>query len=435
MRAVDLIQKKRRGGELSGDEIRHFVAGCVDGSIRDYQTAAWLMAICCQGMTFAETVELTRAMAESGASADPGELAAWAVDKHSTGGVGDKTTLVVAPLVAAAGVPVAKMSGRGLGFSGGTLDKLESIPGLRVDLSAAEFQRVLATAGLVISGQTAGLAPADAKLYALRDVTATVDCLPLIASSIMSKKIAGGARRMVLDVKVGSGAFMKTLDEAAALAQTMVAMGEHLDRQVVAVVSDMSQPLGRAVGNALEVQEALDTLRGDGPPDLWELSLTLGSYLLALAGVVSEPAAARSRLTALRDSGAALERFAAMVAAQRGDRRVVDEPALLPRAALVDSVASPHTGYVATIDAEVVGRAVAELGAGRAKKGDPIDHTVGVVLHARVGDRLAAGEPLLTIHARAADDWHRARDRLLSAYMWSETPAPQPPLVHRVLGA
>ena len=433
MRAVEIIHKKRRGEELSSEEIAHFVDGFVDGTIPDYQASALLMAICCRGMTFDETAALTRVMVESGAQVDLGPASAVAVDKHSTGGVGDKTTLVVAPLVAAAGIPVAKMSGRALGFSGGTIDKLESIPGLRVDLSPDEFRRVFDRCGLVISGQTADLAPADAKLYALRDVTATVDCLPLIASSIMSKKIAGGAQRIVLDVKVGSGAFMKSLDDATALAQTMVRIGERLDRKVVAVLSDMSQPLGRAVGNALEVYEAAETLRGNGPPDLWELCLTIGSHMLLLAGLTPDLNAARSTLESARASGAAFDKLPALVEGQGGNPRALVDFSLLPRARFVVDVPAPRSGYVAAIDAATVGQTVAALGAGRAHKGAEIDRSVGVVLHAKVGDQVESGGPLLTIHAATPEAAQVATREILAAYQWSATPVKPPPLIHGVV--
>lgn len=433
MRAVDIIHKKRRGEELSPDEIAFFVAGFVAGTIPDYQASALLMAICFQGMTFDEIAALTRTMVESGAQVDLGPAGALAVDKHSTGGVGDKTTLVVAPLVAAVGVPVAKMSGRALGFSGGTLDKLESIPGLRVDLSADEFRRVLDRCGVVISGQSDDLAPADAKLYALRDVTATVESLPLIASSIMSKKIAGGAQRIVLDVKVGSGAFMKTLADATALAQTMVGIGDRLERKVVAVLSDMSQPLGRTVGNALEVYEAAETLRGSGPPDLWELCLTLGSHMLVLAGVAPDLHAARATLSTARDSGAAFDKLVAMVEAQGGAPRALVEFGLLPQAGFVSDVPAPRRGYVAAIDAEVVGKTVASLGAGRAHKSATIDRSVGVVLHAKVGDAVEEGVPLLTIHAPTSEASQEAAKQILFAYQWSASPVKPPPLIHGIV--
>ncbi|HEU0166716.1 MAG TPA: thymidine phosphorylase [Chloroflexota bacterium] len=387
MQARDLIAAKRDGAEHSADELEFLVAGITAGSIPDYQAAAWLMAVCLRGMTHAETAALTEAMAGSGETLDL--QARWpnAVDKHSTGGVGDKTSLVLMPMLAATGWRVGKMSGRGLGFSGGTIDKLESIPGLRCDLSRTEFLDQLDRVGLVIAGQSAELAPADGKLYALRDVTATVDSIPLIAASIMSKKLACRAGRLVLDVKVGRGAFMKTLGQAQDLADTMVAIGEAAGVQTSAILSDMDEPEGYAIGNALEVREALECLRGGGPPDVIALCLRLASALGV--GDVSGT---------LRD-GSALAAFRRMVGAQGGDQRVVDEPSRLPAARLVRPLPAPSSGRITGIDPALLGRLAVGLGAGRQFKMDTIDRAAGFVLRAKVGDRVEAGEPLLEVHA------------------------------------
>ncbi len=433
MRTVDLIAKKRDGLALSAAEIDFLVQGFTRGEIPDYQISAWLMAVVLRGMDRRETTDLTLAMARSGETLDLSAIAPVVVDKHSTGGVGDKTTLVVMPLVAAAGLPVGKMSGRGLGFSGGTLDKLESIAGYNANLSKQQFLQQLAEHGIVVAGQSADLAPADGKLYALRDVTATVESLPLIASSVMSKKIAAGANAIVLDVKVGRGAFMKTLGEAQALAQTMVDIGRGVGRRVTAVISDMSQPLGFAVGNALEVAEAIATLQGRGPADFMELCLTVGAQMLLLAGKVEKAAEGRALLLVKLLSGAALDKFGEWIAVQGGDWEVVEHPELLPRASLVEPLLAPRGGYVAGIDAEAVGLTVVALGGGRAKKGDSIDHAVGVVLHRKVGDAVQAGEPLLTIHANDPAKLAEARERLLAAYTWSDTPVPKPRLVHQIV--
>ena len=355
------------------------------------------------------------------------------MDKHSTGGVGDKTSLVVAPLVASLGLPVGKMSGRGLGYSGGTIDKLESIPGYNVNLDKQQFLDNLRRHGIVLAGQSADLAPADGKLYALRDVTATVESIPLIASSIMSKKIAAGADAIVLDVKVGSGAFMKTFDQAEALARTMVDIGHSVGRQVVAIISDMSQPLGCAVGNALEVTEALDTLRGQGPADFSELCLIVAGHMLILGGKATTLSEARSQLHDAIRSGRALAKFRTLVESQGGRGEVVDQPGIMPRAHLVEVVSTPAPGYVLSIDAAEVGMTVVELGGGRAKKGDAIDHAVGVVLHAKVGDFVPEDQPLLTIHGNDAAQVAAARRRLLAAYDWTDRPVPRPRLIHGVI--
>lgn len=433
MRAVDIIIKKRDGGELSREEIEFFVAGLTRGDIPDYQAAAWAMAVYFQGMTAREMADLTMAMAHSGEVLDLSDTVPFAVDKHSTGGVGDKVTLVVEPLVAACGVPVGKMSGRGLGYSGGTIDKLESIPGIRTALSTAEFKQQLRAIGVVLTGQSGDLAPADGKLYALRDVTGTVQSIPLIASSVMSKKIAGGAQAIVLDVKVGSGAFMTTLKEARALAQAMVGIGQKAGRKVVAILSDMNQPLGHAVGNALELREALATLRGGGPGDFREHCLLVAGHLLRLAGRVRTPKAARELLQAALADGRALAKFRQLVEAQGGDVRYVDEPDRLPSAALVETVAAPRAGYVAEVNAREIGLTAVDLGAGRAKKGDPLDYAVGLIVHHKVGDRVQKGEPLFTIHANDPARLAAAKERALAAHRFSPRRVKPLPLFYQVL--
>jgi pyrimidine-nucleoside phosphorylase len=433
MRAVDIIARKRDGLTLSAEEIDFFVQGFTQGAIPDYQVAAWLMAILLRGMERQETVDLTMAMVRSGEQLDWSEIVPFVVDKHSTGGVGDKTTLVVAPLVAAAGAPVGKMSGRGLGFTGGTLDKLESIPGFRSDLSRDEFIAQLQSVGVVVGGQSADLTPADGKLYALRDVTATVDALPLIASSIMSKKIASGANGIVLDVKVGKGAFIKTEESALQLATLMVDIGTDMGRKVRAVISDMNQPLGCAVGNALELREALDTLHGHGPEDFHRHCLTIAEQMVLLAGRAEDRDEATTLLQELIDNGQAMSKFREWIAAQGGDLDCVDHPDRLPAARSVEEVSAPQSGFVAEIDAREVGLTSMLLGGGRAKKGDQIDHAVGVVLHAKVGDELEQGQPLFTIHAKDSAMADGARQRLLGAYTWSEEPVEAPPLIHQIV--
>ena len=433
MHVVDIIAKKRDGLALTRDDINFFVEGFTRGEIADYQASAWAMAVYLRGMNDAETTALTLAMAHSGQVLDLTSIAPRVLDKHSSGGVGDKTTLVVAPLVASLGLPVGKMSGRGLGFSGGTLDKLESIPGFRADLNTDEFLAQLKKHGIVVSGQTHDLAPADGKLYALRDVTATVASLPLIASSIMSKKIAAGAHIIVLDVKVGRGAFMKTEQDATALAELMVKIGRGVGRRVAAVISDMNQPLGNAVGNALEVIEALETLKGRGPTDFVEHCLGVAEQLLLLADAAKDETDARAKLqTALAD-GRALQKFGDWIEGQGGTRRVIDDYSILPRAPIVKPVLAPRDGFIAGIDAQEVGLTIVDLGGGREKKGAPIDYAVGVVLHRKVGARVTRGEPLLTLHASNRDKFNAAEARLLSAYQFSDTPPAPPPLIHKVI--
>ncbi len=433
MRAVDLIAKKRDGHPLTTEEIDFFVQGFTQSEIPDYQAAALLMAIYLNGMNEQETVDLTMSMAQSGKTMDLSPIAPLVVDKHSTGGVGDKTTLVVAPLIAAAGLPVGKISGRGLGFSGGTLDKLESIPGFQADLSTEEFMATLRDYGTVVVGQTADMVPADGKFYALRDVTATVSNTSLIASSVMSKKIASGANCIVLDVKVGLGAFMHTRDEATALAHTMVDIGEKLGRRVAAVISDMNQPLGRAVGNALELKEAIATLHGRGPADFLQHCLVIAGQMLLLSERVPDADEARKLLQNKLDSGQAWRKFRHWIVGQKGDTAYVDNPSLLPQAALVEELPSPRSGYVAGLDAMEVGLTAALLGGGRSHKGDPIDHAVGVVLAKKIGDYVKKGEPLLTIHASHEEKLADAQRRLLEAYSWSEEPVERPPLIHEII--
>ncbi|WP_280146786.1 pyrimidine-nucleoside phosphorylase [Bacillus velezensis] len=399
MRMVDLIVKKQNGKELTTEEIQFFVKGYTDGSIPDYQASALAMAIYFQDMTDQERADLTMAMVNSGETIDLSAIEGIKVDKHSTGGVGDTTTLVLAPLVAALGVPVAKMSGRGLGHTGGTIDKLEAIEGFHVELSKDEFIKLVNRDKVAVIGQSGNLTPADKKLYALRDVTGTVNSIPLIASSIMSKKIAAGADAIVLDVKTGAGAFMKTDEDAVNLAKAMVRIGNNVGRQTMAVISDMSQPLGFAIGNALEVQEAIDTLRGEGPEDLNELVLTLGSQMVVLAKEAETLEEARTKLQEVMKNGKALEKFKEFLSNQGGDASVVDDPSKLPQAAYKIDVPAKEAGVVSEIVADEIGVAAMLLGAGRATKEDEIDLAVGIMLRKKVGDNVEKGEPLVTLYA------------------------------------
>ncbi len=433
MNAQEIIAKKRDGLVLSKHEIDFFIKGLMSGSIADYQAAAWLMAVYLRGMNAEETTHLTEAMAHSGRMLDVEKTAPLAVDKHSTGGVGDKTTLVVAPLVVAAGLSVAKISGRGLGFTGGTLDKLESFPGFSSDLSVSRFLENLSEYHIVVAGQTPDLVPADGKLYALRDVTATVGSYPLIASSIMSKKLAVGARTIVLDVKVGRGAFMETEKEAVELAGIMIQLAENLGKRAAAVISDMNQPLGRAVGNSLEVKEAIDTLRGAGPDDFTSHCLTIGTQMMLLAKQAESEREARTILQDRLLSGHALDRFKDLVKAQDGDPSPIDDLSLLPQARVVRPMSSPRAGYISRLDARTVGLTAMDLGAGRKKKGEPVDHAVGVVLHKKIGDSVAQGEELCTIHAESEDAAQRAEARLLEAFDWQDHAVEPPPLVYQVV--
>ena len=418
VRIVELIERKRDGGTLTAEEIDALVLGYTRGEVPDYQMSAFCMAVVCRGMTAAETAALTSAMVRSGERLDLSRFGR-VVDKHSTGGVGDKTTLVVAPLVAACGAPVAKMSGRGLGFSGGTLDKLESIAGYRVDLTTAEFLAQLERIGIVVTGQTADLAPADGLLYALRDASGTVPATALIASSVMSKKIAAGAHAVVLDVKVGSGAFMKDLRQARALANAMVAIGVAHGLAVTCELTDMAQPLGRAVGNSLEVAEAIAALGGQGPPDLLRLARLAGAEMLVLGRRARDKGAALARIDRALADGTGLAKLRELVAAQGGDVRMVDDPARLPRAPRVETLRARRTAYVAEIAADRVGAASVRLGAGREKKGDPIDHRTGIVLHAKVGDRVERGEAYADVHVAGRPGDADAIAMIQGAFRWS----------------
>ncbi|MEC0271117.1 pyrimidine-nucleoside phosphorylase [Paenibacillus anseongense] len=403
MRMVDLIHKKRSGEVLTEQEITFIVQGYTKGDIPDYQMSALLMAIFFNGMISEEISALTMAMAGSGEMIDLSEIAGIKVDKHSTGGVGDKISLIVGPIVASLGVPVAKMSGRGLGHTGGTVDKLESIPGFQIELSKEDFITAVNTNKIAIVGQSGNLAPADKKMYALRDVTATVDSIPLIASSIMSKKIASGADAIVLDVKIGSGAFMKTVDDARVLARTMVDIGVKLNRNTIAMITDMEQPLGREIGNANEIRESIEVLRGTGDKELTEVAISVAAYMSLLGKVFESFEEAQEAVRDIVMNGKALETFKRFVASQGGDPRVVDQPELLPTASYRFEVLAEQDGYVNQIDAEHIGIAAMLLGAGRAKKEDQIDYAVGLTLNKKIGDVVQAGESICTIHANRED--------------------------------
>ena len=415
------------------EEIEFFISGFTRGDIPDYQAAAWAMAVLLNGMTTRETTDLTLAIAHSGDMMDLSEVVPIAVDKHSTGGVGDKTTLVVEPTVAACGLAVGKISGRGLGFTGGTLDKMESIPGFRVDLTTEEFLDQLASVGLVLAGQTADLAPADGKLYALRDVTGTVQSIPLIASSVMSKKIAAGADAILLDVKVGLGAFMRDLEHAQTLSRLMVRIAKEAGRKAVALLSDMNQPLGRAVGNALEVREAIQTLQGGDPDDFREHCLVAASHMLVLGGVAGDETQARQMAQDVIDNRKAWERFKVLVRAQGGDVSYLEYPERLPQAPIVETIPSPRTGYLKGIHARIVGETAVLLGAGRAKKGDPVDHAVGIEILHKVGDQVAEGDSLFVVHANDSSGLDEASQHLLAAHTWSDDPVPPLPLFYGVV--
>lgn len=429
MRMVDLIEKKRDRKELTREEIQFIVKGFTDGDIPDYQMSALSMAIFFNGMTEQERADLTMSMVGSGDVIDLSAIEGIKVDKHSTGGVGDTTTLVLAPLVAAVGVPVAKMSGRGLGHTGGTIDKLEAISGFDVEISKQEFIDLVNKNKVAVVGQTGNLTPADKKLYALRDVTATVNSIPLIASSIMSKKIAAGADAIVLDVKTGAGAFMKSLDEAKELAQAMVNIGNNVGRNTMAVISDMSQPLGYAIGNALEVKEAIDTLQGKGPKDLEELCLTLGSYMVLLAEKAESLTEARQKLEEVIANGKALEAFKVFLESQGGDGSLVDDPTKLPQAKHIVEVEAKTDGYVSEIIADSIGTAAMWLGAGRATKESEIDLAVGLVLQKKIGDYVKAGESLVTIHSNT-EDIAKVKERIYESIKLSEEAVEAPPLVY-----
>jgi pyrimidine-nucleoside phosphorylase len=433
MRAVDIIIKKRDRLKLTKEEIGYFIQGYTRGDIPDYQASAWAMAIMLNGMDVEETTDLILAMAHSGDMLDLSPVVPIAVDKHSTGGVGDKTTLVVEPIVASCGLAVGKMSGRGLGFSGGTLDKMESIPGFRVNLSTQEFLEQLRTIGLVLAGQSADLAPADGKLYALRDVTGTVQSIPLIASSIMSKKLAAGAQAILLDVKVGLGAFMQTLADGRKLAELMVSVAKLADRKAVALLSDMNQPLGCAVGNALELKEAIETLHGGGPADFREHCLTVAAHMLLLGGKAADEIQARQMGEVALGSGRAWQKFRTLVIAQGGDITTVDDPTRLPTARIIKTIPAPQRGYLSRVDARIVGETVVALGGGRAKKGDLIDYAVGVIVHHKVGDRVEAEQPLFTAHASDEARLVQACQQLLQAHAWSDSPVEPLPLFYGVI--
>jgi pyrimidine-nucleoside phosphorylase len=433
-RVIDLIRKKRDGGALSTAEIAYIVDGYTAGSIPDYQIAAWLMAVVLRGMTREELAALTHAMLHSGEVLDLSFLPAKKVDKHSTGGVGDKTSLVLAPLVAAGGLYVPMISGRGLGHTGGTLDKLESIPGFRVGLSVPEFHRVLKACGTAMIGQTEKIAPADRKLYALRDVTGTVESPNLICASIMSKKLAEGTDALVLDVKTGSGAFMKKEEDAVFLAELMVETGERMGKQMVALITNMDQPLGRMVGNAMEVQECIEVLHGGGPEDLRELCLHLAAWMFYLGGSTKTVAEGKQLSDEIIASGKAFERFRQMVELQGGDVSVIDDPTRLPSADHRVDVASPSAGYVTEILCEQVGTACVILGGGRERKEDSVDPAVGIVIHKKIGDHVGVGEALCTIHCHSEAQAARAKRLLEESYRISAAPpAHKPSLIHRVI--
>lgn len=438
MRTVDLIQKKRDGGELNRGELEHLIQGYTRGDIPDYQMAAWAMAVFFRGMSPRETADLTLEMAASGESVDLSPIGGVKIDKHSTGGVGDTVTLVLAPLVAAAGVPVAKMSGRGLGHTGGTIDKLEAIPGFSVEITKEQFMDQVNRHGIAVISQSGNIAPADKMLYGLRDVTATVNSIPLIASSIMSKKIASGADAIVLDVKTGSGAFMKKLEDSVLLAETMVGIGAQVGRETVAVITDMEEPLGTAVGNALEVRLAVETLQGKGPADLTKLCLELGSQMLVLGGKAAAAEEAKAELSHLLRSGAALAKFKEFVAAQGGNARIGDDPGVLAISPRRIPVRADSSGYVGRIAAEEIGVAAMELGAGRETKDSVIDLTVGIELRRKVGDPVAAGDELAILYAKedaAAEEVDRIARRVKEAYAIAAVLVPGRKLIHAVVTA
>lgn len=432
MDILSVIEDKKRGRALSREQIAFFVQGAAEGTLPDYQLAALLMAIRLQGMDARETADLTEEMARSGRMLCP-DVEGVPVDKHSTGGVGDTTTLVLAPLVAACGGKVLKMSGRGLGHTGGTIDKLESIPGMRVELPEEEFVSIAKRVGCVVVGQSAHLAPADKRLYALRDVTGTVDSIPLIASSILSKKFAAGAQAIVLDVKTGSGALMPTLESSIQLAQAMVEIGAHAGRKIAAVVSGMEEPLGSHVGNALEVKEAIDVLAGRTAGPLKEVSLFLGTQMLLASGLAADAAKARSSLETALARGAGLEKLKEMIAAQGGDARVCDDPSLLPQAPLIFPIWAEEDGYLAGTDGTALGLAAQRMGAGRAKKDDQIDPAVGFVMEKRIGDPVRKGEPLCTLHARDRSSAQAAEKSIRAALRFSPTPVPPARLLYALV--
>lgn len=431
LRMIDLILAKREGKEHGQKEIQFLVNGIMDGSIPDYQLSAWLMAVCWQGMSLNETAHLTDAMCHSGQVLDLSEVGDVIGDKHSTGGVGDKTTLVFVPLLKAAGIPMAKLSGRGLGHTGGTIDKLEAIPNFQVDLSTEKFIAQIKKIGMAIGGQTAELAPADGKIYALRDVTGTVESIPLIAASVMSKKLAAGANLIILDVKCGKGAFMETEERALELAKTMASVGRILKRPVLAVVTDMEQPLGMAVGHTVEVIEAIETLKGNGPADLHELCMELGSLALVEAGKAKTKEQAQAKLKELIESGAALKTFAELIEAQGGNSNVLSDYALMPQAKHKRDFIPEGTKdrWVKHLDGKKVAQAAKLMGAGRSKKGDPINLAVGIVLNVKVGDKLQPGAPAATIHFDEEAQFAIVASKLNEAFQFSETEIVKPKLI------
>ncbi|WP_152394023.1 pyrimidine-nucleoside phosphorylase [Paenibacillus guangzhouensis] len=435
MRAVDIIQKKRDGEELTREEIAFLIRGYSDGTVPDYQISAWAMAVYYKGMTARETADLTLEMAHSGDVIDLSPVHGVKVDKHSTGGVGDKTTIALAPLVAAAGVPVAKMSGRGLGHTGGTIDKLESISGFSVELTREQFFAQVNRIGAAVISQSGNITPADKKLYGLRDVTATVESIPLIASSVMSKKIAAGADAIVLDVKTGSGAFMKSLDDSIALAQAMVDIGTEVGRNTIALITDMDQPLGFGIGNALEVKEAVETLRGEGPKDLEELTLILGAYMVMLGGQASTVEEAKRKLEGLIQDGTALTKLKEMVEAQQGDSSQIEDTSKLPMASELIDVTATADGYVTAIQAEEIGLAAMTLGAGRETKESQIDLAVGIVLRKKIGDEVKVGDTLATLHVNGKDAAQRetAIARVREAYQIAAQRGEMKPLVYAIV--
>ncbi|MFJ7826197.1 pyrimidine-nucleoside phosphorylase [Psychrobacillus sp. NPDC096623] len=434
MRMIDIIEKKREGNALTKEEIEFFIEGYTNGSIPDYQMSSLLMAIFFQNMTDEERADLTMAMVNSGETIDLSAIEGVKVDKHSTGGVGDTTTLVLGPLVAACGVPVAKMSGRGLGHTGGTIDKLEAIEGFHVELTSEQFVKQVNELKVAVIGQSGNLTPADKKLYALRDVTGTVNSIPLIASSIMSKKIAAGAGAIVLDVKTGDGAFMKTTDDARELAQAMVRIGNNVGRKTMAIISDMSQPLGRAIGNSLEIVEAIDTLKGNGPEDLTELCLTLGSQMVVVGEKAETLEEAREMLLAVIEDGSALEIFKQFIKWQGGNEKIVDDISLLPQAAYKIEVPASQDGFITFMEADEIGTAAMLLGAGRATKESEIDLAVGIVLNKKVGDSVSKGDSLATIYSNR-EDVKEVMDKLTQFIDIESTKKEAPPLIYEVITA
>lgn len=434
MRAVDIIIKTKENEPLSKEELSWLVENYTTGDVPDYQMAAWAMAVAINGLSHEEITELTLAMAASGDELDLSEFGGRVVDKHSTGGVGDKTTLVVAPIVAACGLPVGKMSGRGLGFSGGTIDKLESIPGFKSDLSTEEFIDHLCKHGIVVTGQSVDLAPADGKLYALRDVTGTVQSIPLIASSVMSKKIASGADAIALDVKVGRGAFMKNLDEARELAEVMVAIGKLSGRKVIALLSQMDQPLGTAVGNAIELKEAIDMLHGFGPEDFHEHCIDLSAYMLILGNVVKDLETARKMAQEKIIDGSALLKFKELIESQGGDISYIDNPEKLAKAEFIISIKAERGGWISVIDAKEVGESSVEIGAGRSKKDDRIDPAVGIMVRVKIGDYVEPGATLFEVHVNERNSFDKVFEKLKNSVEFSDEPVEPPPCFWDVLG-